>query len=476
MKPKPPGEEERDIPPLLARIANFGLLRYLQGVLTLVAVFLLAFAAMMLTLAWHLGPEVVVRHAEYAKLTGRAQARIVESWLALDVDIPTIRHADYWRASARASPCVVVEMQGEWSDARVRAFCGNQFVFSDSYEVPFLNEISPGVPFAWSRDERGFAVPQIRMSRAALEWLGSHPVDTFMHRAWPAKSALDWLKLELDRPVDAAIAGWMTPAPALSVVYDPANPGVLLPEGLVRSRQAIAPSWIFSFLIAVFGLGLWVGGMLLLPATWSFNNAGRVALIVIPLVALPWWADYMPRALHFFNAEVGEFASDLMGYVDPLDRFAAVAPGEALQAGGERLSWPAGGGPYADTFGRLQFAKPATVPASADAALEMLAASATTQVRALDDAERIELFANLRRDKQRDLQAAGIIMLPAAREALVSAETTPAVRRAARLFLTDWVISPTLVIDSHWPAYNARIALIRSLADVPVPEIANLVR
>jgi len=470
---KPSNEPE--LPQAARRFAAFALLRVAQGWLTLIAVFILTFAAVALTLAWHIGPEVALRHAQYAKLTGHAQARIVDSWLALDVDLPTIKSADFWRSSAYATPCVVVNIEGEWSEARERAFCGNRFQFHDSYDVPFLSELAPGVPFSWPRDERGFAVPQIRTSSAALDWLAKHPVDTFMHRQWPAKSALDWLKIELDRPIDAAIAGWSGPAPSLVTVYDPANPAVLLPEGLVRARQAVSASWFFAAFIFAFGLALWIGGMLLLPALTSFNAVGRVVLIVLPLLALPWWADYMPRALRWFNADVGEFAGEIMGDVDPLDRFAAVAPADAAQAGGERLTWPAGGGPYADTFGRLSFAKPSH-PMPADAALAALAASATSEIARMDEAERIELFDNLRRDKRLDLQQAGLVMLPAARDVLVGPAPSPQLRRAARLFLTDWVTAPTLPVDPHLPAYDARVKLIAALGDVPVPEIANMVR
>jgi hypothetical protein len=67
-------------------------------------------------------------------------------------------------------------------------------------------------------------------------------------------------------------------------------------------------------------------------------------------------------------------------------------------------------------------------------------------------------------------------MLPAARDAVVDPASPPAVRRAARLFLTDWVTAPTLAVDPHLPAYDTRWKLIAALGDVPVPEIANMVR
>jgi len=66
--------------------------------------------------------------------------------------------------------------------------------------------------------------------------------------------------------------------------------------------------------------------------------------------------------------------------------------------------------------------------------------------------------------------------VPTARQALIAADTDPAVRRAARAFLLEWTTSPTEQADPHLPAYDERVAVWRSLADVPVPEIANMVR
>ena len=52
-----------------------------------------------------------------------------------------------------------------------RAFCGRRLPFYDHYTLHDVNEVTPGVPFAWVRDERGFAVPELRVSQAAYEAL-----------------------------------------------------------------------------------------------------------------------------------------------------------------------------------------------------------------------------------------------------------------------------------------------------------------
>ena len=468
--------EENDQPTALAAgVATFALGRFVAFGMTIVAAMLIAFAALMLSLAWHVGPEVVVRHAQYAKLTSTAPATIVDSWLALDVDIPSIRVPHNWRASTNATPCMIVELPGEWGGARTRALCGNRFRFNESYDVPFLHELAPGAPFMWTRDERGFAVPQIRTSRSAMAWLGAHEADTFMHREWPAKTALEWLRIEMDRPVDAAIAGWSATDPTIDVAYAPDDASTLLPAQLVKQRQAASPSWVIALVTGAIGLAMWIAGVWLLPAAQAFNLYGRIALVVVPLLALPWWSDYMPRAIRFFHADIGMLSEDILSMMDPLDRFAAIDAAAAAQAGGERLVWKAGDGMYRDTFGKIAFAKPRS-PLAPDAALRALASTVTDRMRAMDDTQRAALFTRLRDDKLRDLTAAGMIFVPAARDALMAANTSDQVRAAARAFLTEWVTQPIVVMDPSLPAFDERTAIMRSLADLAIPEIANLIK
>lgn len=470
------GEEVTAVNPV-ARVAAFALLNRVQWVMTLVAAMVLSTAGLLLTVAWQVGPQVLQRHVQYAKLTARADAQIVESWLALNVDLAGLRNADFWRASAMATPCAVVDLQGDWGSDRRRAFCGTRLRFNESYDVTFLRTMAPGVPFAWSRDARGFAVPEIRVAPEVHKWLASHPVDTFMHRKWPASNALDWLKLELDQPVDAAIAGWTSPAATkIAIVYDPAHTDVLMPAGLVASRLARKPSWFTAIVIGAIGLAMWFAGMRLLPAMQNFNAPGRIVFSILPLLTIPWWFDYFPSTIRVLSAPLASVVGDMFYDIDILDRFAATAPVDALLAHGDRIVFRAGDGPYADTFGRLRFKPPATTPANADVALALLAQQANDDVRAFDDGKRVTFFTALARDKKLDLRAAGIVALPAAREALIDAGTEPHVRRAARAFLEEWTTSPTEEADPHLPAYHARIALTQSLADVPVPEIANMVR
>jgi hypothetical protein len=100
--------------------------------------------------------------------------------------------------------------------------------------------------------------------------------------------------------------------------------------------------------------------------------------------------------------------------LDPLDRMMSSDPADSAHANGARLSWRAGDGVYADTFGRLQFTAPQAPYSSDNAALAALVDAVTAQVAAMDEASRIALFANLKRDKQNDLKGAGIVFTTAA--------------------------------------------------------------
>ena len=297
-----------------------------------------------------------------------------------------------------------------------------------------------------------------------------------MHKTWPADNALDWLKLELDRPVDAAVVGWTAAEPTMRVVYDPAHPDAMLPAGIVQSRTAQRTAWILPVVIGAIGLAVWTVGMQLLPALGNFNALGRIVMTVAPLLTLPWWSDDLPRGLAAFSRPVGEIVEDMLADFDPLDRLLATAPEAATHVRGTRIEWRAGDGPYAETFGPLHFERPRTPYASDDEALAALAQTVTRQMDALDAAVRAERFDAWRRAKQLDLLASGIVAIPAARAALVDPDPDARVRRAARAFLLAWTTSPTDTADPHRPAFHERERLRASLADVPVPEIANMVK
>ncbi len=461
--------------PVYRRFLNEVLLGGAARIMNFVGLFFLCFASIFLFNAWQFGPKVLVEAERYRAFTAHVDAPVRESWLALEVDTGAIRNAEFWRASALASPCAVVEYGGDWGAPLRRAFCGNRFGFHDSYQVHALDSMAPDVPFAWARDEHGFIVPEIRLDERALRWLAAAPAHTFMHRQWPAQSELDWLRLTLDRPVESAVIGWTAKPAVLPLSFDPAHPGDALPTGMVRARRDQEPSWAVVVFCLVIGVPIWMIGMRWMPivgglAPWP----QRIASLAL-LATVPWWADQFPRAVARFSTDAGSVIATMFGDLTALDRMLASEPDEATLAHGSRLTWRIADSAFADTLGTFKLEQPVPAPADQDAALAALAESVAAQTRARSDANRAALFGKLERDKLRDLRAAGIAFLPAAKEALLDPQSEAGVRRAARRFLTEWVTAPTELVDQHTPAYREWGVLQRSLADVPVPEIAIMV-
>lgn len=449
--------------------ATFG--RFLK----LIAAIVLGAAGVFLTVAWQTGPERMVNAARDRKLTARADGRIVESWLAVELDPKAMGRKTRWRAFAKASPCAVVEFGGDWGAPRRRAFCGNQFKFHDDYTLYDLREMAPKIPFAWARDESGFILPEIRISPAAREWLTSHPAQWLLPNDPPAATAMEGLRQQLDRPVDAAIAGWSA-SDAFPLALDPKHPEAAMPAGVLQTR--LSPNWIVCFMIAIPGLLLWYEGMAML-----FGDLPRYvgyALVALGLVALPWWAEAFPRYLRYLNRDFAGVIEDMFGDIDRLGRLVASSPADATLAGGERLVWNAKTGFYADTFGQFQYSRPGSA-LKPDDAVVALASAITDQVRTLPETERVELFRRLERDKTKELRRAGVVFLPAAREAILGGadgaeDSGDQVRKAAADFLHAWFTQPMELMNPRDPGHAGVIKMYAVLADLPIPSIAMSAR
>lgn len=435
----------------------------------LIAALLLGLAIVFLTAAWQNGPQRVIDGAHYAKLTARVDGRIVESWLAIEFDPAGIRAGQRWRAFAKATPCAVVAYAGDWGATARRAFCGNRFGFNESYTLHDLSETAPRVPFAWARDAQGFVVPEIRLGKSAHDWLAAHaPTDTFMLSKPPPATELAALEVTLDKPIEYALAGWTAAAPTLPLALDPQQPDDALPAGFVE--RYVPPNWFAFALLLPFALALWWQGMAILLGGMPRNAALFAA--ILPLLALPWWGERIPVALRHLDAEVADVIADMLGDLDPTGRLVASEPARATLVDGERVLWHAGGGVYAETFGRLHFAPPSRSFANGDLALAALVDQVTGQVNALDAAQRTTLFAHLEADKLVGLREAGLVFLPAAKQALLDPYGDAALQLAAKRFLSEWVVQPIEEPYARAVGYEERVNLFRGLTDVPVPEIA----
>ena len=216
----------------------------------------------------------------------------------------------------------------------------------------------------------------------------------------------------------------------MSLFVDPLYSDYVLPAGLVANRLAQELNWFAFAIVALVGLLVWTEAMAFLfggTQRWRF-----VLTTVLPLIALPYWAEYLPRALHMFDARWASIGADMLDDIDRLSVLTASDPDAAVLAHGERLVWKVGSGAYADTLGQFHFTQPIPAPVSADAALAALAASVTAQVQALSEADRMALLGRLERDKKHQLSRAGLAFLPFAAAILRDPQASPELFRAAR--------------------------------------------
>ena len=332
--------------------------------LRLVAVVLLGFGAVFLSIGWLLGVKPFLEAREFAAFTGRAEGRIVESWLALEIDTARVGPGGHWRAAAKASPCAVVEYAGDWGAPARRAFCGNRLGFNESYTLHDLKWMAPGIPFAWARDASGFAVPEIRLAPEVRRWLSTAKPQESTRMGPPPPSALAQLALESDRPVDTAIESWASAPPAFPLALDPSSPAGAMPEAYVRDRRSAGGAGLMGLVFLAVGFGIWFRGTaVLLPA---LALPAHLFLAALPLLALPAWGDLVPRYLRHLSPEFAGVVGDMIGDLDRTTRLVASEPADALLADGEVLRWPVGGGAHAATFGRLRFGRPDPAPRDGD--------------------------------------------------------------------------------------------------------------
>ncbi len=438
----------------------------------LYAALFLGAAAVFLTLGWKSGPQRVLDAREYASFTATAPGRIAESWLAIEFDPSRVGPAGFWRASARATPCAVVEYEGDWGAPLRRAFCGKRLQFNESYHLHDVGEMAANVPFDWPREANGFASPEVRFAPASLRWLAGTPPPASERGPHAPPTMLAVLEQELDRPDDVAVESWASPPRAFPLALDPAHPAGAMPRGHVDDRREAGSAWILSLMPLAAGAVLWHFGMgLFLPA---LHPAARLFFTGLPLLALPWWGDALPRNLARLHPDVAEVVAEMLDSVERVERIVASEPEAATLAGGEAVRFRVGGGAYADTLGRLRFDKPPRQAKDGDEALAMLVAAVTPQVRSLPPADRAALYARLREDKVARRYGAGLFFLEAAREAVLDPQGAPDVRRAAADFLSEWVTQP---VDEPWPqdaGFRERVRLYERLKDVPASGVPIL--
>ncbi len=328
-----------------------------------------------------------------------------------------------------------MEYAGDWGAPLRRAFCGNRFQFRDDFRLDDWHAMAPGVPFDFQRDGAGFAVEEMRMSKIALDWLSSHaPHDTFMLSKPPPKTALAALREQFDDPTEVALASWTTPVPEFPLAYDPQHPDQAMPAKLVVERRQgfWCGGLVLTLILAAIGIPIWRLGV----ATLTGQSGTLLwVLTLAPLLALPWWSDFLPRLVRHANKDWADVVTDMLDDVSRVTRFTASTPADALLARGERMLWHVEAGAYADTFGRVHFALPNPAPKSDIAALAALRAQTAQQLKTFDSARRTEVFQRLRRQYDAGQQDVQRLFTMAAEDTLRDAQAGAAAHKAARNFL-----------------------------------------
>ena len=445
-EPSPPASPPESIATRLRQGLAGSVAQFLVSPLIgMIAGFLLLFGGIFLDVAWLVGPQPLIDSRHYATFTSKATGRIVDGWAALEFDPADMGQKRRWFAFGKIATCAVVEYDGNWGAPMRRAFCGNRFTFSDDFHLHDWKTLAPGVPFAFRRDASGFMVQEVRMSKTAFDWLASNPPhSTFMLSKPPPTTALGALKEQFDRPLDVAVESWATPLPAFPLVYDPQRAAEAMPAKYVDDRRH--GFWLvgllFAVIFAVPGVLVWRIGM-----DMFFGGQPRVTLWVltlVPLAALPWWGTVLPELLRHVNRDWAAVGTDMLDDLTRTTRLVASPPDEATLADGERVVWHLEQGAYASTFGRFHFVAPDPPPTTKDAALAALRAQASALVLELEASEQAALFVRLEQEKAADLSHSQALFTSAAEDALRRGDTDPAVRRAARHFLSfamgynDW--------------------------------------
>lgn len=411
----------------------------LAPVIGLIAGALLLFGGLFLGAAWQFGVKPIVDAHRYAPFTASAQGRIVESWAAIEFDPAELpRDKLYWQADSHISRCVRVEYVTRPNAAPVqRGYCGMRMDFGEDFRLhDWTEQLQAGIPFTFLRDSSGFEVQEVRMDKAALDWISSHPPNhTFMLSKPKPETALAALREQFDWPVEVAALSWTTAVPSFPLRLDPAHPELAMPERVVVDSSRWSP-WaiLLAVILSVPGFRIWRVGI-------GMFLEGKVPPRVIwmitlgSMIGLPWWSDAMPTLLRHVNADWAEISQGMIDDLTRTTRVIAAAPGELPLEHGERLIWRIGEGEYAQTFGRIHFVQPQPSPTTPEGVLAALREQATTQVLAMPAVEQTRLLRALADDAGNDRKRVLDVFTHAAEAIERDAGGDPAAQAAARHFL-----------------------------------------
>jgi len=439
-------------------IGTFGMLAA-APLIGLFAGFLLLFGGIFLGVAWQVAMKPLIDMRQYAGFTSATSGRIVESWATIDFDPANLPAAKlYWDRASKISRCAVVEYSaGDWGAPLRRAFCGMRLNFGDRFRLTDWSEaLQDGIPFTFQRDPSGFEVQEVRMSKATLDWISKHPPrDTFGMSKPPPATALAALREQFDSPVDVAVLSWTRTVPEFPLHFDPQRPQEAMPTQAVEDSRDWNPTGAFlALLLAVPGFFVWRMGIRVFFPTEPSPLVLWI-LTLLPLLALPWWGEMLPKLLAHANRDWATIASGMLDDITRSSRLIASSPDDAEFARGERLVWRLDQGMYADTFGRIRYTQPEPAPKTKDEVIAALRAQTAAQVAQMSVQEQLTLLQRLMEDKEHDRKDVQIVFTTAAEAIERDPRADPAVHRAARrylLFGANYNVWDVDALEKSWAA------------------------
>lgn len=474
-------QEPPEALPLPGRILHTLFRQLLQRAAFAAGALLMAIGLALLSAAWVVGPRLALLERELRQMDTAVEARLVEPYWAIDLDLLRWRPERHWQALLTARPCVSAEYAH--ADTRHRGrLCGAERGGRIRFELADLLEVDAlmaGVPLRWPIDAEGQPQFELRMRPAVREKLASIAL---LEHEWPeqpqseparatpapARSALDRLQVELDQPLEWLLRAWPAgETPTITLRLDPRAPALALPEQGLAADRAGGGQWALAIFLLATGLLVYGYGVSI-----AFLGLGRHRQALIGaaiLLTFPVWGGWTGSLLQRLAPEAWQVGRDLaedlaspglpaLERVDP-------APHDALL----RMRWPAWGGAsaYRELIAALDLERPDPPPADADAVLVALSAQVAARVGALEDPDADALFDTLAQAHREGRDAVGLLYLEAARELALTPTRSPAARRAAVRFLQRLALAARLEPQPEQPAYAARLALWRRLAEFP---------
>lgn len=478
----------------------------------------LALGAALLSAAWKVGPAWHLMVQEARSLGGRAEARVADTFLVLDVEGRRLKQGVHWTAHARMRLCVDLiypfdlpsaGQSGKTPDAIAGVAARQVFCSEESAARPTerfgaldMREIVPGAAIDWPRDQQGNPLVALRMAPQLHAWLAAEPA-----RYWPllgkteeaertrppAGSELDYLLLEFDRPLEWLLRAWPEPRRAvidashvidgagpspggrIALRFDPRQPERAYPEVFAERVDMTGERWASAAAFALFGLLVWRMGVEI--AFIGSGRAVRAALLVVPLLALPWWSERLAGVARWMGGDAYYLGVDMAADLGIEGRVPFTRHSPQVFAETVRIAWQPLAPPsrYAGVLAPFDLAVPEPPPDDADAALAQLSSRIAEQVARLPDGEAEALFARLAALELAGEREIGWMFVAAARAAEKDAARTPAVRAQAGRFLWWFVVSPALPAATD-PGFATRRALWSSLLDAEDPAVRNMAR